>query len=461
MLQELGYFKMRRMKCALIFTLTLLYPYLLFAQGRLPADLGPNGGLKVEAVTGSVEHVVCDSGCGSPPATPDNATFTFSTTNVSPIAFVVDDAAPHAVADGKSGSPRMSGNRVLYVDFTKNTTPAHTICDSGCGSPPATPDNSAFTASTTNITPVGGVFNDGLAAVTSGNQAAPRITTNRGLHINFRNNAGTEIGTAANPIQVTGANGTFILGAGAAAIGTVSLTGTLPAFAATPTFNVGTTNGLFLDATYTGRMPAGASPANGESNTNTALSRIGGFNFIYNGTTWDRWTGAVTGSGNFTVVNGGTFAVQNTANASTNVSQIAGTTTSVNTGTPDAGTIREVLADGLLECQIVSAASTNATSCKGSAGNFFGYDIYNTTTTVYYLRLYNTAAAPTCSSATGFIRSIPIPPASAAGGVGGAIRGLPIGVAYGTGIGYCITGGSSSTDNTNAAVGLFGTVMYR
>lgn len=62
----------------------------------------------------------------------------------------------------------------------------------------------------------------------------------------------------------------------------------------TITANLGTLNGLFLDATFTGRMPAGASPANGESNTNTSLSRIGGYNFIYNGSTWDRWTGAVT-----------------------------------------------------------------------------------------------------------------------------------------------------------------------
>lgn len=72
----------------------------------------------------------------------------------------------------------------------------------------------------------------------------------------------------------------------------------------TVTANIGTTNGLLLDATYTGRMPAGASPANGESNTSTSLSRIGGYNFIFNGTTWDRWTGAVTGSGNFTVAQG-------------------------------------------------------------------------------------------------------------------------------------------------------------
>jgi hypothetical protein len=117
--------------------------------------------------------------------------------------------------------------------------------------------------------------------------------------------------------------------------------------------------------------------------------------------------------------------------------------------------------NSLLECAIVSAASTNSTNCKASAGNFYGLDIYNTTTTVYYLRLYNASSAPTCSSATGFIRSIPVPPAGAAGQVGGVVRVLPIGVGYTTGIGYCITGGSSSTDNTSAAVGIFGALLYK
>jgi hypothetical protein len=112
-------------------------------------------------------------------------------------------------------------------------------------------------------------------------------------------------------------------------------------------------------------------------------------------------------------------------------------------------------------CNILSAASTNATNCKASSGNFYGYEVFNTTTTVYYLRLYNASSGPTCSSATGFIRTIPIPPASAAGGVGGAISNQTFPVNFGTGIGYCITGGSSSTDNTNAATGVFGEIRYK
>lgn len=111
-------------------------------------------------------------------------------------------------------------------------------------------------------------------------------------------------------------------------------------------------------------------------------------------------------------------------------------------------------------CNILTTASTNATNCKGSAGNFYGFEVFNTTTTVYYLRLYNASSGPTCSSATGFIRTIPIPPASASGLVGGAISNQTFPVNYGTGIGYCITGGSTSTDNTNAAAGIFGEIRY-
>lgn len=112
-------------------------------------------------------------------------------------------------------------------------------------------------------------------------------------------------------------------------------------------------------------------------------------------------------------------------------------------------------------CPLVSAASTNATNCKASSGNVYGFRFINTTTTVYYLRLYNTSSSPTCSSATGFIESIPIPPAGASGAAGGIVAMEPFGEGYSTGISFCFTGGSSSTDNTNAATGIFGTILYQ
>jgi hypothetical protein len=109
-------------------------------------------------------------------------------------------------------------------------------------------------------------------------------------------------------------------------------------------------------------------------------------------------------------------------------------------------------------CYLVSAASTNSTNCKASAGNLYGIRFVNTTSTLYYLRLYNSSGAPTCSSATGFIESIPIPASASGAGISWTPQ-FPIN--YGTGIGFCFTGGSSSTDNTNAATGVFGVIQYK
>jgi hypothetical protein len=36
-----------------------------------------------------------------------------------------------------------------------------------------------------------------------------------------------------------------------------------------------------------------------------------------------------------------------------------------------------------------------------------------------------------------------------------------IGKAFTTGIGFCITGGASSTDNTNAAAGVYVSALYK
>lgn len=114
--------------------------------------------------------------------------------------------------------------------------------------------------------------------------------------------------------------------------------------------------------------------------------------------------------------------------------------------------------DTALRCILVSAASTNSTNCKNAAGNVYGFRFVNTTGTIYYLRMYNASSAPTCSSATGFIESIPIPASTSGAGI---VAMEPSGEGYSTGIGFCFTGGSSSTDNTNAAVGVFGTILYK
>jgi hypothetical protein len=92
-------------------------------------------------------------------------------------------------------------------------------------------------------------------------------------------------------------------------------------------------------------------------------------------------------------------------------------------------------------------ASTNATNIKASAGSVYWVLIENNSATVNYLRFYNTAGTPTCSSATGLITQIMVPASTTVGGVSVPfLYGLP----FTTGIGICVTSGYATTDVTNA-----------
>lgn len=140
----------------------------------------------------------------------------------------------------------------------------HVDCDSGCGGSPEFTDNSAFTAGTTVESNMGGVFNDGLTAVTSGNGAAARITPNRALHVNLRNNSGTEIGTNSNPVRVDPTGTT-----------TQPISGTVTANAGTGTFNIQSNASVNL-AQYNG---AGVGVANPQFVTTTP-SATGGWSKV-------------------------------------------------------------------------------------------------------------------------------------------------------------------------------------
>lgn len=171
-----------------------------------------------------------------------------------------------------------------------------------------------------------------------------------------------------------------------------------------------TTDGDYIPCATdaTGRMwtntelPDAAALADGTSNPTT--TGVAAYNMCFNGTTWDRCTG----------------------------------TSTLHYAT--------------------SAASTNATNIKNAAGTVSTISVVNTTATLYYLRMYNLASAPTCSSATGFVHTIPIPASTSGAGI---VIPITVPHAYTTGIGYCLTGGGSSTDNTNAATGVYISIWYK
>lgn len=94
--------------------------------------------------------------------------------------------------------------------------------------------------------------------------------------------------------------------------------------------------------------------------------------------------------------------------------------------------------------RLLSAASTNATSVKASAGQVYGWMLFNTSAAPKFFKLYNKASAPTVGTDTPFM-TMPIP----AGG--GIVADFDGGIAMGTGVAFAITGAVGDTDTTAVA----------
>jgi hypothetical protein len=97
--------------------------------------------------------------------------------------------------------------------------------------------------------------------------------------------------------------------------------------------------------------------------------------------------------------------------------------------------------------RLLSAATTNATSIKSSAGVLYGWSIQNTNAAQRYVKLYNKASSPTVGTDTPVITLL-IPGASA--GAGNNLSGPAIN--FSTGIALATT--VNPTDSDTAAVAL-------
>lgn len=146
-----------------------------------------------------------------------------------------------------------------------------------------------------------------------------------------------------------------------------------------------------------------------------------------------RMTGSPTGTATGVLMLFSTAAVLN----SFGIAASQQGTWTVSVGTPTTG--------GLNDYHKVSAATNNADTVKGSAGQLFGYDISNTNAAWRYVKLYNKATNPSPGSDTPF-RTIGVPPG------GKVTHHQPAGIAFGTGIAIAMVTGLP--DNDNNAVGL-------
>jgi hypothetical protein len=94
---------------------------------------------------------------------------------------------------------------------------------------------------------------------------------------------------------------------------------------------------------------------------------------------------------------------------------------------------------------LVSAATTNATIVKASAGRVLGWALANTNAAWRYVKLHNQITTPTAG--TGVVRTIAIPPNSV------AQMKLEGGITFATGIGLTTVTGSADADTAAVGVG--------
>jgi len=140
-------------------------------------------------------------------------------------AAVVANAWPVKLSDGTDtvGISTVGAAKALKVDIVQ-----------AVGSSAQT-DKAAFVEGTGKFEVIGGVYNEAISSDPTEDQAAAaRITAKRAIHVNLRNVAGTEIGTAGAPVRVdpTGSTTQPVSGAVTANIGTVGTLLTEAAFQA-------------------------------------------------------------------------------------------------------------------------------------------------------------------------------------------------------------------------------------
>jgi len=280
-----------------------------------------------------------------------------------------------------------------------------------------------------------------LAALTPPSAVTANVGTTGGLALDATLTGGTAkfqqydganvLGTAAHPVQVslanTGANGTPI--AVTASAGT----------------NLNT-SALALESGGNLATLAGA-VSGGKLQDNVA--QVGG-------TAVATGNGATTaGTQRFTLSNDSTGQVQLAAG-----SALAGKfgIDQTTPGTTNGVTPVPATSGGPTTARIKSASGTNATSVKASAGQVYGWYLFNNTSSVISLHLYNTAGTPTAGSGTPLF-TVPVP------ANGGCVVEFDMGVPFGTGIGYTITKGATSPSDTDtgacAADDLHGVLLYK
>jgi hypothetical protein len=374
-----------------------------------------------------------------------------------------------------------SGNVIASTSNNLNVQ-----CANCSGSGVSTADGAAFTAGASLFAGGGGFFQTTATSnpLTTGQQGTFQVTAQRALFTNLRNASGTEVGTAAAPLQVsvanTAANGTAMLVTGTG--GTFPISGSLTA---NQSVNTAQVNGV-TTLTGTGAVGTGAQRIAVGTDTATIAGSAPG--------------SAGTASPNVLTVQGVASmtkllvtpdSVALPANQSVNLAQVAGATTATGHGTasgalrvelptdgtglvtvaqPTAANLNAtVVGTGTLATQaaptssasggatsfhIIAAASDNHQNVTTAASTVYSVEVTSssTSTTVSdYVRLYDAGAGFNgCNSATNIKWGMAVP-TGASNAVGGYDVHFPTGKAFASGIALCVTGGGATPSDTDVS----------
>jgi len=188
-----------------------------------------------------------------------------------------------------------------------------------------------------------------------------------------------------------------------------------------------------------------------------------------------------TGSNTIGAVNIAAAQTLATVTTVTSLTQMNGQAIAMGTGVRSAGTQRVTIATddvvpasqsgtwsmsdipttsgGRSVYSFLSTAAVQTAQVKGSAGQLYSLEIFNTSATIAYVRIYNQTGAPASTDNANIIARFAVP-ASTSGA--GFVKDWPNGIACSTGIGIRITAAVSDTDTTALAANVvLGNVTYK
>lgn len=353
-----------------------------------------SGNLRVDLSQTSVNAMAIkvDGSAVTQPVSGTVTTTPSGTQSVNTAQIAGSTVATAAAGVQKVGVTDSSGNSI-----TSTSSALDVNIKSGGSASAATADEAAWASGTSTFAPAGGVFNDSAAALASGQQGTFRATTNRALHTNFRNSAGTEIATASNPLQVslanTASNATAVKVDGSAVTqpvsGTVGLSAGSNNIGGVELIDAGGTNKLGVNASGQAAVIAtGGDLTNGNQvtkitdGTNTANVGTGDTSnsFVYTG------AGRLTQTFSLTTTGAGSsYDVGNYRWASVQVSTVGGSGASMSFQTSNDNT-------NFVNTALVSSGSTAVTATTAATASA-GVGIYHGPLSGRYFRLNVTALA--------------------------------------------------------------------